>query len=57
MSNTIKDTSSKLKNWEPNPDITTKQLEEMRIEVYDRIIVARVGLLLRHPFLVTWQQD
>ena len=45
-----KDTASKLKNWQPNPDITPEQLEEMRVEVYDRIIVARVGLLLRHPF-------
>ena len=45
-----KDTSSKLKNWEPNPDITEKELDEMRKDVLDRIIVARVGLLLRHPF-------
>ena len=45
-----KDTASKLKNWTPDPDITEEQLEEMRVEVLDRIIVARVGLLLRHPF-------
>jgi predicted metal-dependent peptidase len=45
-----KDTASKLKNWTPDPDITPEALEEMRVEVYDRIIVARVGLLLRHPF-------
>jgi len=45
-----KKTASKLKNWQPNPDITPEQLEVMRIEVYDRIIIARVGLLLRHPF-------
>ena len=45
-----KDTASKLKNWQPDPDITPEQLEEMRVEVLDRIIVARVGLLLRHPF-------
>jgi len=45
-----KDTSSKLKNWEPNPDITETDLDEMRKDVLDRIIVARVGLLLRHPF-------
>ena len=38
------------KTWTPNPDITPEELEEMRVEVYDRIIVARVGLLLRHPF-------
>ena len=38
------------KNWQPDPDITEAELEEMRVEVLDRIIVARVGLLLRHPF-------
>jgi predicted metal-dependent peptidase len=43
-------TASKLKNWQPDPNITPEQLEEMRVEVLDRIIVARVGLLLRHPF-------
>lgn len=47
---TAKDTASKLKNWQPDPNITPEALEEMRVEVYDRIIVARVGLLLRHPF-------
>jgi hypothetical protein len=58
-----KDTASKLKNWQPDPNITPEQLEEMRVEVYDRIVVARVGLLLRHPFfgnmatrLLFWQQ-
>jgi len=45
-----KETASKLKNWAPDPNITPEQLEEMRVEVYDRIVVARVGLLLRHPF-------
>jgi predicted metal-dependent peptidase len=45
-----KDTASKLKNWQPDPNITPEQLEEMRVEVYDRIVVARIGLLLRHPF-------
>ena len=45
-----KDTSSKLKNWEPNPDLTEAELDEMRKDVLDRIIIARVGLLLRHPF-------
>src|SRR5210317_1048263 len=45
-----KNTASKLKNWQPDPNITPEQLEEMRVEVYDRIIIARVGLLLRHPF-------
>ena len=43
-------TASKLKNWEPDPNITEEALAEMRVEVLDRIIVARVGLLLRHPF-------
>lgn len=37
-------------NWTPDPDITDEKLAEMRVEVLDRIIVARVGLLLRHPF-------
>lgn len=45
-----KDTQTKLKNWEPDPNITPEALEKMREEVLDRIIVARVGLLLRHPF-------
>lgn len=45
-----KKTQSKLKNWQPDPNITVEALNEMRKEVYDRIIVARVGLLLRHPF-------
>jgi predicted metal-dependent peptidase len=45
-----KDTASKLKNWQPDPNITEEALLEMRKEVFDRIIVARVGLLLRHPF-------
>jgi predicted metal-dependent peptidase len=47
---TAKDTASKLKNWQPDPNITPEQLEEMRVDVYDRIVVARIGLLLRHPF-------
>ena len=34
------------KNWQPNPDITPEELAEMRVEVLDRIIIARVGLLL-----------
>ena len=37
-------------NWTPDPNITLEALEEMRVEVLDRIIIARVGLLLRHPF-------
>jgi predicted metal-dependent peptidase len=38
------------KNWQPNPDITPEELAIMKVDVLDRIIVARVGLLLRHPF-------
>ena len=38
------------KHWTPDPDITPEQLDEMRVDVLDRIVVARVGLLLRHPF-------
>ena len=45
-----KKTQSKLKHWEPDPNITGEALETMRKDVYDRIIVARIGLLLRHPF-------
>ena len=45
-----KDTASKLKNFTPDPDITPEALETMRVEVLDRIITARIGLLLRHPF-------
>ena len=39
------------KGFEPNPDITEEELLAMRADVADRIIVARVGLLPRHPFL------
>ena len=45
-----KKTQSKLKHWQPDPNITPEQLDVMRKEVMDRIITARVGLLLRHPF-------
>jgi len=45
-----KQTASKLKNWQPNPNLTEEELDRMRVEVYDRIVVARIGLLLRHPF-------
>ena len=40
----------KKKNWEPDPNISDEDLEVMRKDVLDRIITARVGLLLRHPF-------
>jgi predicted metal-dependent peptidase len=46
----VKDTATKLKNWQPDPNITPEALAEMRKEVLDKVIVARVGLLLRHPF-------
>jgi len=45
-----KNTQSKLKHWEPDPTIVGAALEAMQAEVYDRIVTARVGLLLRHPF-------
>jgi len=37
-------------SFEPDPNITDEALAAMREEVLDRVIVARVGLLLRHPF-------
>jgi len=43
-------TASELRTWQPDPDLTDAQLDEMDKEVYERIITARVGLLLRHPF-------
>lgn len=45
-----KDSSMGKSRWTPDPDISDEKLENMRVEVLDRIIVARVGLLLRHPF-------
>jgi len=50
MQMSAKQQQTKLKHWEPDPDVTDEALEAMRVEVLDRIIVARVGLLLRHPF-------
>jgi len=50
MQMSTKDTQTKLKHWQPDPNITPEQLEEMRVDVMDRIITARIGLLLRHPF-------
>ena len=38
------------KAWQPDPDIDPEVLEKMAKEVLDKVIVARVGLLLRHPF-------
>jgi predicted metal-dependent peptidase len=47
----VKKSASKAKkNWAPDPNITAKKLDDMRKDVLDRVIVARVGLLLRHPF-------
>ena len=47
----VKQTASKTKkSWVPNPNLTEEELKKMREEVLDRIIIARVGLLLRHPF-------
>ena len=37
------------KGFEPK-ELTDEELKVMRADVQDRIIVARVGLLLRHPF-------
>ena len=37
------------KTFQPK-ELTDKELAAMREEVHDRVIVARVGLLLRHPF-------
>jgi predicted metal-dependent peptidase len=45
-----KDTASKIRQWQPDPDITPEQLASMQEEVHERIVTARVGLLLRHPF-------
>jgi len=42
--------ASKKKHWQPDPNITPEKLDAMRKEVIDRIITARIGLLLRHPF-------
>lgn len=45
-----KDSSMGKSSWKPDPNISEEDLKNMRHEVFDRIIVARVGLLLRHPF-------
>jgi predicted metal-dependent peptidase len=45
-----KSTASKAKkNWAPK-ELTADELKKMGEDVMERIIVARVGLLLRHPF-------
>lgn len=48
-----KDTQTKLKNWQPDPNITVEALAEMNRVVADQLITARIGLLLRHPFFGT----
>lgn len=48
MSNTT--ANKDLKKWQPDPDLTPEQIEEMKKDVVERITVARIGLLLRHPF-------
>lgn len=50
MSDAKKTASKAKKNWKPNPNLTEEQFKKMHEDVLDRIIVARVGLLLRHPF-------
>jgi len=45
-----KKTASTTRGWKPDPNITPEQLAKMQVEVQERIITARVGLLLRHPF-------
>jgi predicted metal-dependent peptidase len=45
-----KKSQSKPKNWAPDPNISESELKVMRAAVLDNIIVARIGLLLRHPF-------
>lgn len=37
------------KSFKPK-DISQEELETMRADVHDRVIVSRIGLLLRHPF-------
>lgn len=44
-----KTASKAKKNWAP-AELTKEQLETMRADVQERIVVARIGLLLRHPF-------
>jgi predicted metal-dependent peptidase len=45
-----KATASKAKkNWAPK-ELTEQELTTMRADVQERIVVARIGLLLRHPF-------
>ena len=37
------------KGFQPK-ELTPEELAVMREDVHDRVIVARIGLLLRHPF-------
>ena len=43
-------TTDIIEQTEQEVQLTPAQLESLRAEVLDKIIVARVGLLLRHPF-------
>ena len=49
----VKQTASKTRQWEPDPNISQKELEKMREKVMDRVITARIGLLMRHSFFGT----
>jgi hypothetical protein len=37
-------------------ELSLEALRQLRSEVMDKIVVARVGLLLRHPFFGNMQQ-
>ena len=41
---------SEYKGWEPRDDLSEEQLETMHTEVIDKIITARIDLLLNHSF-------
>ena len=41
--------SKSKKNWKPK-DLTPEELKELQAKVHEEVIVARIGLLLRHPF-------
>jgi predicted metal-dependent peptidase len=46
---TAKTASKTKKNWKPK-DLSEQELNNMLVDVLDRIKIARIGLLLRHPF-------
>lgn len=45
-----KPASSGVRKWQPKENISEQELDTMRKEVLDRIITARIGLLMRHSF-------